>query len=73
MSDGGQKNKKGLIHRSLASLSGPLRFLTRWCRSTWSWSFWRDWPAGVKCIAVIWMLLPPPLLWEFLKIGDYVE
>ena len=68
MSDGGQKNEKGLIHRFLASLSWPLRSLTRWCRSTWSWSFWRDWPAGVKCIAVIWMLLPFPHLYEILKV-----
>ncbi len=60
MSDGEHENEKGLIHQSLAILSWPLRLLTRWCRSTWSWSFWRDWPAGVKCIAVIWMLLPFP-------------
>ena len=68
MSDGEEKNEKGLIHRSLASLSGPLRFLTRWCRSTWSLSFWRDWPAGIKCLAVIWMLLPFPHLYEILKV-----
>ena len=68
MSDGEEKNEKGLIHRSLAILSWPLRFLTRLCRSTWSWSFWRDWPAGVKCIAVIWMLLPFPHLYEILKV-----
>ena len=68
MSDGGEKNGKGLIYRSLASLSWPLRFLTRWCRSTWSWSFWRDWPAGIKCLAVIWMLLPFPHLYEILKV-----
>ena len=35
--------------------------------------FWKDWPRWVKVIAVIWMLLLLPLLWEFLKIGDYVE
>ena len=68
MNDGERKNEKGLIHRSLAILSWPLRLLTRWCRSTWSWSFWRDWPAGVKCIAVIWMLLPFPHLYEILKV-----
>ena len=68
MNDGARKNEKGLIHRSRAILSGPLRLLTRWCRSTWSWSFWRDWPAGVKCIAVIWMLLPFPHLYEILKV-----
>ena len=68
MSDGVHENEKGLIHRSLAILSWPLRLLTRWCRSTWSWSFWRDWPAGVKCIAVIWMLLPFPHLYEILKV-----
>ena len=68
MSDGEHEDQKGLIHRSLAILSWPLRLLTRWCRSTWSWSFWRDWPAGVKCIAVIWMLLPFPHLYEILKI-----
>ena len=68
MSDGEQKNEKGLIYRSLASLSWALLLLTRWCRPTWSWSFWREWPAGVKCIAVIWMLLPFPHLYEILKI-----
>ena len=68
MSDGVRKNEKGLIHLSRAILSWPWRLLTRWCRSTWSWSFWRDWPAGVKCIAVIWMLLPFPHLYEILKV-----
>ena len=30
--------------------------------------FWKDWPWWVKVIAVVWMLLPLPLLWEVLKI-----
>ena len=64
----GEKSEKTRLRWLRAILSWPLWLLTRWCRSTWSWSFWRDWPAGVKCIAVIWMLLPFPHLYEILKV-----
>ncbi|MCE2434436.1 MAG: pentapeptide repeat-containing protein [Candidatus Latescibacteria bacterium] len=32
------------------------------------WRIWKDWPWWVKVIAVIWMLLPLPHLYEILKI-----
>ena len=68
MSDGKQKNAKGLIHRSLAILSWPLRLLIRWSRSVLRQGkiqvrrlhrtiidrrFWRVWFRRIKRVALV--------------------
>ncbi len=68
MSDGKQKNAKGLIHRSLAILSWPLRLLIRLCRSVLRQGkiqvrrlhrtimdrrFWRVWFRRIKRVALV--------------------
>ena len=40
----------------------------RWYRAIMDWRVWKDWSWWVKIIAVIWMLLPFPHLYEILKI-----
>ena len=55
MSDGGHRKKKR-------------RWPIRWYHAFMDWRVWKDWPWWVKVIAVIWMLLPFPHLYEILKV-----
>ena len=39
----------------------------RWYRAIMDWQVWKDWSGWVKCIVVIWVLLPFPNMYEVLK------
>ena len=65
----GEKSEKGQGLRWLrAILSWVSRPISWLYHTLMDWRVWKDWPWWVKVIAVIWMLLPFPHLYEILKI-----
>ena len=64
----GKKSEKIRLRRLRAILSWVSRPISWLHRTIMDWRIWKDWPWWVKVIAVIWMLLPFPHIYEILKI-----
>ena len=60
-----EKTKLRWLRAILSWVSRPISWLYH---ALMDWQVWKDWPCWVKVIAVIWMLLPFPHLYEILKI-----
>ncbi len=64
----GEKSEKTKLRWLRAILSWVSRPISWLYHALMDWQVWKDWPCWVKVIAVIWMLLPFPHLYEILKI-----
>ncbi len=64
----GEKSEKPRLRWLRAILSWVSRPISWLYRTLMDWRVWKDWPWWVKVIAIIWMLLPLPHLYEILKI-----